>query len=90
MALAKFYKLSKEVQSAQRRGWPVVALESTVITHGLPQPENLKLAQEMEDIVRAGGAAPATIGVLKGQLLVGMEEEELQELAQDKIGRAHV
>ena len=87
MALAKFYKLSKEVQSAQRRGWPVVALESTVITHGLPQPENLKLAQEMEDIVRAGGAAPATIGVLKGQLLVGMEEEELQELAQDKAPR---
>jgi pseudouridine-5'-phosphate glycosidase len=87
MALAKFYKLSKEVQSAQRRGWPLVALESTVITHGLPQPENLKLAQEIEDIVRAGSAAPATIGVLKGRLLVGMEEEELQELAKDKAPR---
>lgn len=87
MALPKFYKLSKEVQSAQRRGWPLVALESTVITHGLPQPQNLKLAQEMEDIVRSGGAAPASIGVLDGRVLVGMEEDELTQLANHKRAR---
>lgn len=80
MALPKFFKISKEVQAAQRRGQPVVALESTVITHGLPRPTNLELAQDMEAIVRAEGAAPATIGILDGRVLVGMESEELEAL----------
>lgn len=87
MALPKFFKLSKEVQAAQRRGLPVVALESTVITHGLPQPANLELAQAMEAVVWAGGAAPAIIGVLHGRLLVGMESEELKALATHKHPR---
>lgn len=87
MALPKFFKLSKEVQAAQRKGQPVVALESTVITHGLPQPANLEIALAMEDIVRADGAVPATIGVLDGRLLVGMDADELEALATAKDAR---
>jgi pseudouridine-5'-phosphate glycosidase len=79
--LPEFYKLSKEVVAAQRQGGPVVALESAVITHGLPRPQNLEAARSLEEIVRAEGAAPATIGVLEGRLLVGMEAADLETLA---------
>lgn len=82
--LAKFLKFSDEVLSARRKGQALVALESTVITHGLPRPENLELARELEEIVRQEGATPATIGVLKGRVLVGMEADELKALAEDK------
>jgi pseudouridine-5'-phosphate glycosidase len=61
---------------------PIVALESTVITHGLPWPRNLELARLMEATVRAGGATPATIAVLKGEVRVGLTGEELEHLAQ--------
>lgn len=81
MGIAKFFKLSQEVQDAQRRGRALVALESTVITHGLPRPENVELAQKLEEVVRAEGAAPATIGLIEGRVLVGMEAEELETLA---------
>lgn len=60
---------------------PLVALESTVITHGLPYPENLRLAQEMEDEVRASGAVPATIAVLEGKVCVGLNQVQLERLA---------
>jgi pseudouridine-5'-phosphate glycosidase len=83
MKLPKFFSLSPEVATALERGAPVVALESTVITHGLPRPQNLDLARSLEDIVRAEGAVPATIGALGGKLLVGMQPAELEALAND-------
>lgn len=70
-----------QVEAALKQGGAVVALESTVITHGLPRPENLRLAQELEALVRAGGGVPATIGVLKGELVIGLSAGELEELA---------
>ncbi|MGQ9586131.1 MAG: pseudouridine-5'-phosphate glycosidase [Anaerolineae bacterium] len=73
--------LSPEVSLALARGGPVVALESALITHGLPQPENLSVAQEMERIVAEEGAVPATVAILKGQPRVGLSEAELQALA---------
>jgi len=60
---------------------PVVALESTVITHGLPHPQNLSLARDMEATVRDEGATPATIAVLNGQVRVGLAESEIEELS---------
>lgn len=63
---------------------PQVALESTVISHGLPYPHNLALAQEMEQIIRAGGAEPRTIGIIQGELVAGLDEAQLLRLAQGK------
>ncbi len=80
MTLPKSFKLSKDVQAARRNGKPIVALESTVITHGLPHGENLRLARELEAIVRAEGATPATIAVLDGRICVGLDEKQLVEV----------
>jgi pseudouridine-5'-phosphate glycosidase len=76
--------ISEEIQQALQTGKPVVALESTVITHGLPYPENLNLARHMEQTVRDGGAVPATIGVLEGGIYVGLEPAQVEFLAQAK------
>ncbi|GAB4415635.1 MAG: pseudouridine-5'-phosphate glycosidase [Anaerolineales bacterium] len=76
--------LSHEISRALQLSLPIVALESTVITHGLPRPQNLSLAHDMEATVRAEGATPATIGVLKGKVRIGMNELELEELANEK------
>lgn len=70
-----------EVTRAMAQGQPIVALESAVITHGLPRPQNLALAQDMEQAVRAGDAIPATVGVLEGKIIVGMNQSELETLA---------
>lgn len=70
-----------EVSRAQAQGLAVVALESAVITHGLARPQNLTLAQDMEQAVRAEGAVPATIGVLDGKIMVGMDQAQLERLA---------
>jgi pseudouridine-5'-phosphate glycosidase len=72
---------SAEVLQAIRQGKPLVALESTVITHGLPQPQNLELAQDMEQTIREQGAVPATIAVLDGRVHIGLEPEELERIA---------
>ena len=74
-------RLSPEVASALRAGGPVVALETAIVTHGLPHPLNLTVARELEAAVRAEGAIPATIGVLGGLLVVGLDAEELAWLA---------
>jgi pseudouridine-5'-phosphate glycosidase len=71
-----------EVARALKIGMPVVALESTVITHGLPYPQNVTLARDMEAEVRSGGAVPATIAVLDGQIRVGLRPEQLERLGQ--------
>ncbi len=72
---------SPEVSHALKAAAPVVALESTVITHGLPYPENLQLAQDMETEVRRQGAIPATIAVLDGQARLGLDSAQLERLA---------
>lgn len=71
-----------EVAVAQAEGRPVVALESTIITHGLPFPQNLETANRVEQVVRAEGAVPATIAVLGGRVHVGLTGDELAALAQ--------
>ena len=75
---------SLEVQQAIKNNDPVVALESTIITHGMPWPENLKTAKSVESIVREYGATPATIAVINGIINVGLEDETLTELSAKK------
>lgn len=83
---------SAEVAAAKAAGTPVVALESTIITHGMPYPGNLEMAESVEAIIRAEGAVPATIAVIKGQLHIGLDRAELHALAQTpdamKLSRA--
>lgn len=78
------FSIASEVKSALRRNGPIVALETAVVTHGLPYPENLQLAQQMEDTVRQHGATPATIAVLNGKVMVGITPVELELLATAK------
>ncbi|WP_432067399.1 pseudouridine-5'-phosphate glycosidase [Streptomyces sp. C10-9-1] len=75
--------LSPEVREALASGAPVVALESTIIAHGLPRPRNLDVARELEELVRAEGAVPATIAVLDGRVRVGLANEGLERVARD-------
>ncbi|MEE2716067.1 MAG: pseudouridine-5'-phosphate glycosidase [SAR324 cluster bacterium] len=75
-------RLTPEVEAALASRTPVVALESTIISHGMPYPENLRTAQEVEAIVRQEGAVPATIAVLDGEICVGLEAEALERFAQ--------
>lgn len=70
-----------EVADARRDGRPIVALESTIVSHGLPRPDNLRVAREIEAAVRATGAVPATIGMVGGRLIVGLDDTELTRLA---------
>ncbi|SCL33127.1 pseudouridine-5'-phosphate glycosidase [Micromonospora pallida] len=70
-----------EVAEALRAGRPVVALESTIVSHGLPRPENLRVARQIERAVRDVGAVPATIGMVGGRLVVGLDDAELTRLA---------
>ncbi|MEU8183001.1 pseudouridine-5'-phosphate glycosidase [Micromonospora sp. NPDC049044] len=70
-----------EVAEALRDGRPVVALESTIVSHGLPRPENLRVAREIEQAVRDAGAVPATIGMIAGELVVGLDDAQLTRLA---------
>jgi len=79
--LPQNFQLSQEVAHALELGLPVVALESTVITHGLPYPENLSLAEDMENEVRSQGTIPATIGVIDGRVQVGLVAAQLNLLA---------
>jgi pseudouridylate synthase len=74
-------RCSDEVRDALAHGTPVVALESTIISHGLPQPRNLEVARELERLVRDGGAVPATIAVLDGVAHVGLGKAELERIA---------
>jgi len=75
------YIISRNIQQAKQFGSPIVALESTVITHGLPKPDNLTLARDVEEIVRENGATPATIAILDGKIHIGLSDEELEVLA---------
>jgi pseudouridylate synthase len=75
---------SPEVQEALAAGRPVVALESTIISHGMPHPENLDMAREVEGIIRSEGAVPATIAIMDGRCKVGLTEPELYRLATEQ------
>ena len=77
------FSLSAEVLRARALGLPLVALESTVITHGLPYPQNLELARQMEEVVREQAAIPATIAVLDGKICVGLNPVQLERLASE-------
>lgn len=89
--MEKAIKLSAEVASALKAGKPIVALESTIISHGLPRPSNLEVALECERIVRDAGAVPATIALLDGKILVGLERAELEAIAnRDDISKASI
>jgi hypothetical protein len=77
-----FFKISPEVAQALRESRPVVALETTIYTHGFPYPENVALALDLEKTVRANGAIPATIGVVGGVARVGLTREEIEMLAE--------
>ena len=80
---------SPEVASALAEGKPIVALESTIISHGLPRPQNLEVAREVEDIVRDHGAVPATIAVIDGVVHIGLTDNQLQAIAnRDDIAKA--
>ena len=76
--------VSSEVADALASGAPVVALESTIISHGMPYPRNVQTAREVEEIVRAGGATPATIAVLHGVPRIGLDDAELDLLGSDE------
>lgn len=82
--IKSYLRVSKEVARAQSLGLPIVALESTVITHGLPYPENIQLAQDMENEVRQAGATPATVAVIDGYFHVGLDIAQLEYLASER------
>ena len=74
--------LHPDVRDALAAGRPVVALESTIISHGLPRPDNLRVAREIEDVVRSGGATPATIAVVGGEPHIGLDDAALRRIAE--------
>lgn len=76
-------KISEEVRNALNKGKPVVALESTIISHGMPYPDNVKTALTVEKTVRENGAVPATIAIIKGVPTVGLSEEEIEHLGKE-------
>ena len=76
-----YIQVSNEVRAALERHEPVVALESTVIAHGLPYPANIEVARAMEEAICAEGAAPATIGIFNGKIAVGLNEQQIELLA---------
>lgn len=80
--MLQLLNIAPEVAAALRDRRPVVALESTVIAHGLPRPQNLQTAQRLQEVIREGGAVPATIAIISGKLTVGLSDEEVQLLAE--------
>lgn len=79
----RYLKVSDEVREAVEANKPVVALESTIISHGMPYPQNVKTALRVEQIVREEGAIPATIGIIGGKLVAGLTAEEIEHLGKD-------
>jgi pseudouridine-5'-phosphate glycosidase len=85
--LPKYYQLSAEIIQARRLNLPVVALESAVITHGLPRPTNLELAMSVENEIRTQHAIPATIALLSGKICVGLNQASLEQLSNERNAR---
>ena len=82
MELGKWMDISDEIQNSIKENGPVVALESTIISHGMPFPQNLETALEVEKIIRKEGAIPATIAVVEGRIKIGLSNLELEQFAQ--------
>ena len=82
MELGKWMDISEEIQNSIKGNGPVVALESTIISHGMPFPQNLETALEVESIIRKEGAIPATIAVVEGRIKIGLSNLELEQFAQ--------
>ncbi|WP_066250071.1 pseudouridine-5'-phosphate glycosidase [Neobacillus drentensis] len=76
--MKQYITLSEEVRIAKEQGKPIVALESTIISHGMPYPQNVQTAREVEQIIRDNGAVPATIAIIDGKIKVGLSDEELE------------
>ena len=83
--LEKYLSVSEEVKQALAEGKPVVALESTIISHGMPYPKNVETALNVEKIVRENGAVPATIAIIKGKITVGLSPEEIEYLGKEGL-----
>ena len=85
--MQSFLQFSPEVAAARAAGKPVVALESTIISHGMPYPQNVRTAREVEQVIRAAGATPATIALIDGRICVGLSDVQLEQLgnAQDAL-----
>lgn len=81
---SSYLTVKDEVRTALKANIPVVALESTIISHGMPYPQNLETAHKVEQTVREGGAIPATIAVMNGQIYIGLSDQELEDFAQAK------
>ncbi len=73
-----YLSYSQEVMEAKEKGLPIVALESTIISHGMPYPQNVQTAREVEEIIRENGAVPATIAIIDGKIKIGLSDEELE------------
>lgn len=82
--MREYVRIAEPVAAALRAGFPVVALESTVIAHGLPRPANVQIARAMEDAIRAEGAMPATIAVMDGEIVVGLNAAEIERLGAEE------
>lgn len=80
----EYLEFSKEVQEAIKNEVPIVALESTIISHGMPYPQNIEMAERCEEIVRENGAVPATIAIMDGKIKIGLSKEDLNTLATAK------
>ena len=86
MSMNKYLDIAPEVAEALREGRPVVALESTIISHGMPYPQNVETALNVEKILREGGAVPATIAIIGGRLKAGLTAEEIDYLGRTGAG----
>lgn len=78
--MEQFLVYSDEVLAARAAGKPIVALESTIISHGMPYPQNVQTAREVEQIIRDGGAVPATIAIIDGKICIGLSDAQLEQL----------
>lgn len=79
-----YLRISPEVEAALAENRPVVALESTIISHGMPYPQNVETALEVDRIIREKGVVPATIGVIHGEIIVGMDRDEITYMGQGR------
>ncbi|CAJ1004408.1 pseudouridine-5'-phosphate glycosidase [Brevibacillus aydinogluensis] len=82
--MKQYLTCTEEVRHALENNQPVVALETTIISHGMPYPQNIEMAKEVERIIRDNGAVPATIGIMNGKIKIGLTEAELEEFATNK------
>lgn len=82
--MKQYLTYTDEVKHALENNLPIVALETTIISHGMPYPQNIEMAKEVENIIRQNGAVPATIGIMDGKIKIGLNDSELEEFATNK------